>query len=398
MSEASDAAETVLDGLRAGVAARSGVPEELVEGVFSPYRVCPIGAHVDHQHGPALALAIDIGTTLAFVPARDGRCSFASADQPGRAEFDVADPGAGRRDDWTRYPRAAAWALRHRLPTRPRGVTADLSGALAGGGLSSSASLILACVHALAEANELALVPEERVRLSLDAENGFVGLASGVLDPAAIVASKRGRITRIDTGALRWETIAPGPAAPPWRLVVAFSGRTRNLTATGFNQRVAECAAAARRLCELSDLPMAERLGEVPEPVIEQYIEALPTLPRRRARHFLEERRRVRTGTACWRAGDLAGFGEQMTDSCRSSIVNFETGSEELVQLHELLLAGGALGARFSGAGFAGCAIALVEAERAEACRAHVEAAFVPEHPGARVFLVADDDGVRRIG
>jgi galactokinase/galacturonokinase len=373
--------------------------EEAVQGVVSPYRVCPIGAHVDHQHGPVLGMAIGVGTTLAFVPSRDAGCRFTSAGFAGEAVFAVDRAAEGRRDDWTRYPRAAAFALRDRLPPRPRGIDAHLEGALAGGGLSSSASLLLACLTALAEANDLQLAAQEQIRCSCQAENEFVGLASGVLDPAVIVASRRGRLTVVDTRELRWETVPPGPAAPPYRIVVAFSGRTRNLTETGFNRRVEECAAAAEMVAARAGLPAVERLGDLPETALEAHLEALPPVERRRARHFCEERARVRAGVEHWRRGDLSAFGAAMTASCRSSIVNFESGTAELVALHELLQEGGAFGSRFSGAGFAGCVIGLVASERAEACRAHVEEEFARRHPeravAARVFLTDGDDGLR---
>jgi len=79
--------EAALARLRARVAARSGLPEEAVSGVISPYRVCPIGAHVDHQYGPVLGMAIDVGTTLAFVPAY----------APGHRLRTRDPPAAGRR-------------------------------------------------------------------------------------------------------------------------------------------------------------------------------------------------------------------------------------------------------------------------------------------------------------
>ena len=388
-----------LDSLREALAAEPGVRSAEVRAVLSPYRVCPIGAHVDHQHGPVLGMAIDRGTGLAFAPAEGRGCRIRSANYAGRAEFDLDAPGEPADSGWERYPRAAAWALRGRLPARPRGVLAAIDGALPGGGLSSSASLLLGCLTALAHANEVELTPEELVRLSFDAENGYVGLKSGVLDPAAIVASREGRLACIDTAAVGWESLALGAEAPAWRVVVAFSGQSRNLTGTGFNRRVEECGEAARWVAERAGLAPVGRLGDLPEAVLAEEFDAIPGAPGRRARHFVEERVRVREGAACWQAGDLEGFGARMTDSCRSSIENFETGSEELVALHRALEAAGVYGSRFSGAGFAGCAVGLVAADRAEACRAAVEADYARAFPAraadASVFLAESDDGVR---
>jgi galactokinase/galacturonokinase len=354
---------------------------------------------VDHQHGPVLGMAIDVGTRLAFAPADDGRCRLVSRGFEPAAEFDVTAPEAGAGEGWTRYPRAAAWALRERLPGRARGVRARLAGDLPGGGLSSSASLLLACLEALARVNGIPLTAGERVALALRAENDFVGLRSGILDPASIVGSERGRLTAIDPATRTWRTLAPGSEAPPVRVLVAYSGRTRHLTATGFNRRVEECAEAARTLARQAGLPPTERLGDLPEAALEDGLGRLPPLLARRARHFATERRRVRAGEADWRAGDLAAFGRRMRESCRSSIVDFETGSEDLVRLHDILCeTPGVLGSRFSGAGFAGCVVGLVEAGRAESARERVAQVWACARPAladaARVFLADSADGL----
>jgi len=387
-----------LDALRGAVASRAGVGEAAVRVVWSPYRVCPIGAHVDHQHGPVLGMAIDHGTSLAFVPSADARCRFASRNEPGEAVFALADPGPAASKGWERYPRAAAWALGTRLPARPRGVVAVLAGDLPGGGLSSSASLLLACLTALAHANDLELAPAELVRLCVEAENGYVGLHCGALDPAAIVASRRGQLARIDTASLAWESLPLGAEAPAWRVVIAYGGQPRNLTGTAFNQRVDECREAARQVAQRAGLVGVARLGDLPEEVLAEHLDAIPGAPGRRARHFFEEGRRVREGAACWKAGDLAGFGRLMSDSCRSSIENFETGSEALLALHHALGQARVFGSRFSGAGFAGCVVGLVAAERAEACRVEVEGAYARAFPAhgarAQVFLADGDDGL----
>jgi len=346
-----------------------------------------------------LGMAVDRGTALAFAPSDGARCRFASRNEAGEAAFDVADPGRAAASGWERYPKAAAWALRERLPARPRGVAAVVAGDLPGGGLSSSASLLLACLTALAHANDVALAPEELVRLSFAAENGYVGLKSGVLDPAAIVAARRGRLACIDTARLRWESLRLGAGAPAWRAVIAYGGVARNLTGTDFNRRVDECREAARHVAARVGLAGIERLGDLPEPALQAELDAIPGAPGRRARHFHEERRRVREGAACWQAGDLEGFGRRMSDSCRSSIENYEVGSPELVALHRALEQAGAFGSRFSGGGFGGCAIGLVAAERAEACRDEVADAYARAFPAhaarASVFVADSDDGVR---
>jgi galactokinase/galacturonokinase len=367
---------------------------------ISPYRVCPIGAHSDHQHAPVLATAIDAHTALTFAAAEGAEVALASDNFPGDLRFDLRAPEAGEGPVWGRYPRAAAWALRERLPSPPRGLLGRVGGPLPGSGLSSSASVLLAYLSALAHVNGLAVGARDLVLLSRRAENEFVGLASGVLDPAAIVGSRRGQLLAIDTREVRWETVPAAPAAVATRFLVIFTGTPRSLVGTRFNQRVEECREAARQLARLAGRPATEFLGELPDEVFEAHLEELEPALRRRARHILGERARVARGAACWRRGQLAEFGALMNESCRSSLENYQTGSPELAALQQVLEATpGVFGARFSGAGYGGCSVALVEEAAAEEARDRALAEFNRRFPqlagSASALLAQGEDGLR---
>ena len=368
--------------------------------VISPYRICPIGAHSDHQHAPVLATAIDAHTVLSFAPAPDAGISLTSENFSGVVSFDLRAPEAGGGPEWGRYVRAAAWALRERLPSLPRGLRGRVGGPLPGGGLSSSASVLLAYLSALARVNGIALEPRDLVLLSRRAENEFVGLASGVLDPAAIVASQRGRLLAIDTREVRWERVPSASGAPASLFLVVFTGASRSLTGTGFNQRVDECRLAARTLSQLAGVPETAFLGELPDAVFEAHLDRLEGALQGRARHVFTERARVLRGIERWRDGDLAGFGALMNESCRSSFEDYETGSPELACLQQVLEATpGVLGSRFSGAGYGGCCVALVEADAAQEARARALADFTRRLPAlagrATALLARGEDGVR---
>jgi galactokinase/galacturonokinase len=391
--------EAQVEALRRRVVAQYGVAAGEVQVARSPYRICPLGAHSDHQHGPVLGAAIDACTLLAFAGSSRPALVLRSADADGEVVIDLAGARPGAVPAWGRYAQGAAAVLRARLGASPRGVVGCLAGTLPGAGLSSSASLLVACLLALARANGLELAPRELASLAQRAENDHVGVACGALDPATVVAARRDHLLAIDTARLRWEAIAPPAGAPRVAFLVAFSGVSRHLASTDFNRRVDECLAAARRLGELAGLP-AERLGDLPDAAFEAHGASLPRALALRARHFFGERVRVGQGIDAWRAGDLRRFGALMDASCRSSALNYETGSPELVRLHEILGATpGVLGSRFSGAGFGGSAVALVEADAAESARSAVEDAFRREHPAlaarARCFLARSDDGAR---
>ena len=387
--------------LRRALGETHGVADAAIRTVISPYRVCPIGAHLDHQHGPVLGAAVTAWTLLAFAPSPDPGCRLESVNFPGEVRFDLGDPGRpGAARGWGVYARGAAFALRERLPARVRGILGRVDGSLPGSGLSSSASVLLAYLEALAAVNGIELDARERVALSRRAENEYVGVASGVLDPASIVGSRRGELLRIDTAEVAWERLALGAGAPACRWLVAFSGATRNLAETDYNRRVAECGEAARRLGERAGLAGVRRLGDLPAGVLAEHLEALPPELAARARHIEGESARVRQGAALWRQGDLEGFGRLMNASYRSSRENFPTASPELVRLQEILEeVPGVLGARFSGAGFGGATVALVRAELGEqalrATRSAFRASFPQRARSARFLLVDGEDGVR---
>ena len=371
--------------------------------VISPYRVCPIGAHSDHQHAPVLATAIDAHTVLSFAPVPSAEVALGSENFPGVVRFDLRAPEAGTGPEWGRYARAAAWALRERMPSPPRGLHGRVGGPLPGGGLSSSASVLLAYLTALAHVNGLEVAPRDLVLFSRRAENEFVGLASGVLDPAAIVASRRGQLLAIDTREVRWEGVPSAPGAPASLFLVVFTGTPRSLTGTRFNQRVEECRRAALELSQLAGVPATGFLGELPDAVFEAHLPRLEAVLQRRARHVVTERARVLRGIQRWRRGELAEFGALMNESCRSSLENYETGSPELACLQQVLEATpGVLGSRFSGAGFGGCCVALVEEGAAQEAGERALAVFRQRLPAlagrATALLAQGEDGVRLEG
>ena len=190
------------------------------------------------------------------------------------------------------------------------------------------------------------------------------------------------------------------PGAKDYRFLVAFSGLPRDLVATGYNERVAECRQAARLLGELGGTPQARILGDISENVFRAYLPRLPETLQRRARHYFGEIRRVKEGVTAWMQGDFRRFGRLMTTSCESSITNFETGTREITALQEITLqAEGVLGSRFSGGGFGGCTIGLVEAAQAQAAAESIRAHFARRYPekagDIKVYGAGFADGVQ---
>ena len=353
--------------------------------VEAPLRICPLGAHVDHQGGVVTGMTIDRQVVMAAVPETDEVVRVASLDFPGEVVVELGDQVPTRAGNWGDYVRAAVAVLskEHRLR---RGFRAVIGGDLPGAGLSSSAAVLVAFLLALTRVNELNIGREEISALAQRAENEYVGVASGRLDQSIILFAENGHLTRVDCSDLSIEQVPRPTGSIDFRVFVVFSGVGRALAGSGFNTRVSECHEAARILLELGgETPRKNPvLSDVAPEVFERFCTELPQAARRRAAHYFGEQRRVLNGVEAWRQGDLDRFGAMVTASGASSIHNYESGTAELVTLYEALRdAPGVYGTRFSGGGFGGSCIALIEPEAGSSVIEAVKRRYEVAHPDA---------------
>ena len=353
--------------------------------VEAPLRICPLGAHVDHQGGVVTGMTVDRRVVMAAVPETDAVVRLASLDFPGELVVELEDQVPTRAGNWGDYVRAAVAVLSkdHRLRT---GFRAVIGGDLPGAGLSSSAAVLVAYLLALTRVNEIKISREEVSGLVQRAENEYVGVASGRLDQSIILFAEHGHLTRVDCSDLSIEQVPHPPGRKDFRVLVAFSGIGRALVGSGFNNRVSECHESARFLLELGNEAPREHpvLSDVRPEIFEQFAADLPQIQRRRAAHYFGEQRRVLNGVEAWRQGDLDRFGALMTASGASSIHNYESGTAELVTLYEALRdAPGVYGTRFSGGGFGGSCIALIEPEAGPSIVEAVKRRYGVAHPEA---------------
>jgi len=387
-----------VERLRRELVCMAGLSPHEVRVVRSPYRACPLGAHVDHQMGTVTGMALDRALLVAFAPRADARVVVGSRQFAGVAEFCIGEVDAGPRGDWADYARGAVFALR-RATGIDRGAVMLVDGHEDVGGLSSSAAVGVAYLLALESVNGLRVPPDENVELDRIIENEFIGLNNGILDQSVILHGRSGHLTHVDcrTGAVR---SLPAGGERSFCVVVLFSGLRRRLTDTDYNQRVEECRRAARALLQASGAAAGPRpvLGDVPLEVFQEFQHTLPAPLRRRAKHFFGEQARVRRGLDLWKQGDLQGFGRLMTESGRSSVENYECGNSYLRAAFEALAGcAGVYGARFSGAGFRGCCIGLADPEReceiAEQAMRRYLSACPDMADRARIYFCRSADG-----
>jgi galactokinase len=356
--------------------------------IFSPYRICPIGAHVDHQGGAVLGRTINIGTTLAYSPL-DSKEIHLQSDPLGETRFFIGDEID--KTHWARYAQAAAIVLDKKLKLR-RGFKGQLNGTLIGAGLSSSASVSLAYLRALADINDVELSSKQLVQLEYELEQDVLGLQIGLLDPLTIVYGKRNALLFMDTITASVKPIFDSPSNnSAW--IVAYSGVSRELTKSGFNTRVLECRQAASLLKD-----RAQILSDVPRDLFEEKKTTLPENLRRRAEHFYSEVERVQRGAKAWEDSDMELFGKLMNQSCESSIRLYESGSEILIKLHEITSnTRGIYGSRFSGGGYGGCVVALAKRNLVENAAMEIADKFSAHHPElpSAMYVVETSDGLR---
>ncbi len=339
-------------------------PKRIPEIAFCPYRICPIGAHCDHQYGKVLGMAIDKGITVAYSPSDNSVIQFVSKNFKDKIEFDILQ-SLERKGDWADYLRGAVSSL-SRNHTIKKGMYALIEGSLPIGGLSSSAAVIISFLNALCKVNNLALSDRELIETALWAERDFVGVNVGKLDQSCEVFCRKNQLLYLDTIDDTYELIPAKPGMNPWEIAIFFSGVERSLVGSKYNMRVDELKSASYALKAFAGLNYGKfedsRLRDVPEDVFQTFRKKLPANWEKRAEHYYTEFTRVEAGAEAWRKGDIETFGRLSFESCHSSIYNYETGSDELKTLYEIALrTEGIYGGRFSGAGFKGCFMVLID-------------------------------------
>lgn len=368
---------------------------------FCPYRICPLGAHIDHQYGIVSGFAIDKGIEIEYEKTDDGKVYLESHDFEKKVEF-WFNKNLAKENDWADYLRGAVVSIK-RNHDLSYGIKAHIRGSLPIGGLSSSAAVIIAFLNALCRVNNIRLTQDEMVKTALWAENEFVGVSCGKLDQSCEIYSKENHLLYIDMKDDSYELIPANPDMPKFKIAIFFSGLERSLVGSQFNMRVDELKSAAYMLKALSGMEYGKfadtRLRDVPREVFEEYKDALPENWRKRATHYYTEIERVAKGKEAWKNGDIEAFGRLSFESGDSSIRNYETGSPQLIKIHEIMKeTNGIYGGRFSGAGFKGCAMALINPEFEEQIKTEVTQKYLKAFPELEgkfgIYFAQTADGV----
>jgi galactokinase len=344
-----DSLKVLREALRTDVASLTDRPPRFFR---APGRVNLIGEHVDYSGGLVLPLAIDRETIVAAAPRDDRRIRIHSRECGELAAFDLDEPSPRPARSWGDYVRGMTLALRRRVPL----VGADLAVGTTlplGGGLSSSAAFEIAVGMALLALAGVSLTPHELARAAQEAENGFVGVRSGLMDPLACALGMRDHALLIDC---RSGAVSPIRLPDGIAIAIVDSNVRRALASSAYNRRRAETEEAARRL----GVPL---LRDVTPEQFARGESGLPEPVRRRARHVVGEIARVTAAAGALRCGDVAAVGRFMNASHASLRDDYEVSIPELDRLVVTAQGiAGVYGARMTGAGFGGSIVVLLRA------------------------------------
>jgi len=351
---------------------------------FTPYRICPLGAHVDHNLGKITGFAIDKGIHIAYSIKQNGIVELESLQFPKRAQWHVLNTPVEKEQDWADHLRGATIALNKRYSLR-YGISAIFDGELPIGGLSSSAALIITFINALASLNNINLTSKELIEISREAERDYVGIANGKLDQMCEIYAKKNKLLYVDMKDESYKLIDTPSNMKPYVIGIFFSGIS-NTTHSGYNKRTDELRSAAYLLKAYDNQDYGNyidtNMRDISYDVYLKYKDRLPDSYKKRVEHWFSEMKRVEDGVLAYQNGDIEKFGKLITESGYSSINNWETGSPELIKLYDIIKScKGVYGTRFSGAGFKGCCIALMDPDYAKEITERVKEEYLLSYP-----------------
>ncbi len=335
--------------------------------VRAPGRVNLIGEHTDYNDGFVLPMAIDRAIYIALSPRDDQRVELHSLDLENSADFSLTDFKKGD-DGWVEYIKGMAWVLQDAgfELTGWQGVSAgDIP---VGAGLSSSAALELATARAFATVSHLEWDAAQMAILGQKCENQWVGVNCGIMDQMISAAGKEGHALLIDCRSLETCSV---PLPKETTVVILDTATRRGLVDSAYNERRQQCEEAAAFFG-------VKALRDVDVETFNVKADELDTLPRQRAKHVITENQRTLDAMAAMLQDDPHTLGKLLNESHASLRDDFEVSSDELNQIVKCATRRNTaiFGARMTGAGFGGCAVALVRDYNAKAFADAVSACY----------------------
>ncbi len=362
---------------------------------FCPGRVNLIGEHIDYNGGRVMPCAIAQGTYLAVSRNKVKRFYFQCLDFPETADLHLQESYSKTGKQWFNYPLGVINEFIS-AGSNISGLNMLYSGNLpVGAGLSSSASIEVLTAYALNEMFQADLSLQDIALLSKKVENVFMGLNCGIMDQFAVALGKKGKAIFLNCDTLEYAYLPFETGS--YRLVIINTNKKRELVGSRYNERFAECALALTLLKE--ELPVANLCDISPaEFELKQHLINDPVI-RKRALHAISENARVKDASIALQTGDLQVLGKLMYASHWSLKELYEVSGKELDTIVDFCKEyAGCIGARMTGAGFGGCAIALVHAINLDDFKEKIIVHYTNEIGYApTIFVTGAEEGVQSL-
>ena len=328
---------------------------------FCPGRVNLIGEHIDYNGGKVMPCAISLGTWLTVSKNNNKLLRFSSMNFPEKADFHLQDSYSKTGKEWFNYPLGVINEI-VQTGDHISGMDMLFYGNLPiAAGLSSSASIEVVTGFAMSKLFHLNIPGKELALMGKKAENEFIGVNSGIMDQFAVVMGRMDKAILLDCDTLEYEYL-PFEAGD-FILTIINSNKKRTLADSKYNERFTECGKAlkalkkeleVRNLCDISLSDFEEHRHLINDPVLDK-----------RALHVISENFRVGEARDALKAGDLVSFGKEMYASHQSLKDWYEVSGKELDTIVDFCKSfDDCIGARMTGAGFGGCAIALIKKDK----------------------------------
>ena len=363
---------------------------------FSPGRINLIGEHTDYNGGHVFPCAISLGIYGAASPRDDARFCFYSANfaDMGIVETDMHQLQFAKEDSWANYAKGMLHFMLENGAKIEHGLNIYINGNIPdGAGLSSSAALEMLIGILLQDQFKLTFTKLEIVKMGVKTENEFIGVNSGIMDQYAVAMSKKDHAILLDTEKVESELV---PLDLKDNVIVIMNtNKKRTLADSKYNERRAECEKGLHFLQEKLSI---QSLGELDNLTFDEHSYLLPTENLlKRCRHAVWENERTLNAEKALQKGDLNEFGNLMNASHVSLEYDYEVTGKELDTLvHTAWKQPGVLGARMTGAGFGGCAIALVAKNKVAAFKKNVADSYQEQIGYLPSFYIAETaDGTK---
>jgi galactokinase len=370
--------------------------EKEAKAYFAPGRINLIGEHTDYNGGNVFPCAITLGTYGVASKREDTKVNLYSENFPdlGVVSFDLADLDYREEDKWTNYPKGVLNYLKEAGHNISTGIDAAIYGNIPNGaGLSSSASIELLMGIILEDLFDLTLTRLDLIKIGKKVENEFIGVNSGIMDQFAVGMGEEDKAILLDCNTLEYEMIPV--ELGDHKIVIMNTKKRRELATSDYNSRRSECEQA---LEELQRFVPISSLGELDLATFETYDMQLSNLTlKKRARHAVTENQRTIKAAKALKSGDLKEFGLLMNASHVSLRDDYEVTGVELDTLVQAAWdQPGVIGARMTGAGFGGCALAIVANDQIDSFTQEVGKTYEAEigYP-AEFYIASISDGAK---